>query len=65
MAKKDIQKIEGRSADELNRLLQDARVQLGKLEFQHANNALKNTSELGLVRKQIARILTALHTPQA
>ena len=60
MARKKDKNIVGMTADELQRLLKDTRIELGKLQFQHANNALKNTGSLSHMRRRIARIMTAL-----
>ncbi|MEX1281288.1 MAG: 50S ribosomal protein L29 [Acidimicrobiia bacterium] len=44
--------------DELNEQLAEAKAELFNLRFQLATNQLTNTSRLGQVRKDIARIRT-------
>jgi large subunit ribosomal protein L29 len=44
--------------DELNEQLAEAKAELFNLRFQLATNQLTNTSRLGQVRKEIARIRT-------
>jgi large subunit ribosomal protein L29 len=46
------------TADELERKLAETRQELFNLRFQHATGALENTSALGDVKRQIARLLT-------
>ncbi len=48
------------SAEELQGKLADAKAELFNLRFQLATNQLDNTSRLGEVRKDIARILTVM-----
>lgn len=48
------------SAEELQGKLADAKAELFNLRFQLATNQLDNTSRLGEVRKDIARILTVI-----
>lgn len=45
---------------ELLKMLEDARIKLGRLRFELANRTLKNHSQLDQVRKDIARLLTKL-----
>lgn len=46
------------SDDELGRALAEAREAHFNLRFQHASGALERTSELGVRRREIARLLT-------
>ena len=46
---------------ELQELLEVARVKLGKLRFEMVNQSVKDTSQIGKTRKEIARILTAVN----
>lgn len=52
--------LQSKSQPELNEMLKELRVKLGKLRFELANKALKDTSQLKKVKKDTARILTAL-----
>ena len=45
---------------ELQERLKQARLQLGQLRFSLSNKALKDFSQLGKVRKECARLLTAI-----
>lgn len=57
--------LQSKSQPELQEMLKELRVKLGKLRFELANKALKDTSQLGKVRRDIARILTAIRmTPK-
>lgn len=53
-----------KSADELRQLLASKRLRAEELEPLLAQKKTKNVKELGLVRKDIARILTLLHEKQ-
>ncbi len=44
--------------DQLKQALEDAHRQLFTLRFQHATRQLENTSQLRVVRQQIARLRT-------
>lgn len=46
---------------ELKNILEELNIKLGKLRFELANKTLKNFSEIPQVKKDIARILTALN----
>jgi large subunit ribosomal protein L29 len=48
------------SPEELVSRLNDARQELFNLRFQHATGQLENTSRLGRMKKDIARIKTVL-----
>ncbi len=48
------------SAAQLNRKLKDLKQELFNLRFQHSVNQLDNPMRIGEVRKDIARVYTAL-----
>ena len=48
------------SAAELNRKLKDLKQELFNLRFQHSVNQLDNPMRIGEVKKDIARVYTAL-----
>lgn len=48
------------TVEELNKKLEDLKVELFNLRFQHSVNQLENTARLGEVKKDIARIKTVL-----
>lgn len=45
---------------ELNEMLKELQIKLGKLRFELASKSLKDTSQLGKTRRDIARVLTAI-----
>ena len=51
--------IQSKSKEELNEMLKEQQVKLGKLRFELANKSLKDVSQLKKTKKDIARILTA------
>lgn len=51
--------LQNKDLSELQIILKELQVQLGKLRFQLADKALKDYSKIGKSRKDIARILTA------
>jgi len=51
--------IQSKSQAELNEMLNELQVKLGKLRFELTDKSLKDTSQLGKTRKDIARVLTA------
>ncbi|MFH1769119.1 MAG: 50S ribosomal protein L29 [Parcubacteria group bacterium] len=53
--------LQRKSMDELQTILKDTRVQLGHLQFELANKALKDTSKLRKAKMDIAQIMTALN----
>lgn len=59
-SKKYLTEIKSKSVDELNKELVQAKRELFNLRFQHATNQLENTSRIGEVRKNIARIKTII-----
>lgn len=52
--------LENKTDIELNNMLEELRVKLGRMRFELANKTLKNISEIKVVKKDIARVLTAL-----
>lgn len=50
------------TVEELNKKLNDLKVELFNLRFQIAVNQLENTARIGEVKKDIARIKTVLAT---
>lgn len=59
MATKDLKTIE---IAELQKTLKELRVKLSKLSFELEANTLKNYSEIGKTRKEIARVLTEINS---
>ncbi len=53
--------IKNKNAAELQELLKENRVVLGKLRFDLADNSLKDVSRISKTKKEIARILTELN----
>lgn len=51
--------IQSKSQTELNEMLKELQVKLGKLRFELANKSLKDVSQLKKTKKDIARVLTA------
>ena len=52
--------LENKSMDELKSLLEENIVKLGKLQFDHQQNTLKDVSQLKKIKLSIARIKTAM-----
>ena len=57
---KYVQELNGKTVAELNEELVSAKKELFNLRFQNATNQLDNTSRIGEVRKNIARIQTVI-----
>jgi large subunit ribosomal protein L29 len=53
-----------KDADELRKALNEHRQEIMDLRFAHATGALENPSRLGLVKREVARILTVLNERQ-
>ena len=53
--------IQNKEGSELNEMLKNARIKLGQLKFELANKTLKNPSQIKPVKKEIARLMTALN----
>lgn len=60
MAKPRAQALKDLSDSELFDRLAETRQELFTLRFQHVTGQLENSSRLGLVRKDVARLLTEL-----
>ena len=50
------------SAAELQTMLTEARAKLSQMRFDVADKKLKRTSDIGVTRRLIARVMTALKT---
>ncbi len=57
---KFIEDLRGKTAEELNNDLVDAKKELFNLRFQNATNQLENTARITEVRRNIARIQTII-----
>lgn len=55
-----IKELQNKSVEELNAELVSAKKELFNLRFQNATNQLQNTARITEVRKNIARIATAI-----
>ncbi len=53
--------LENRTDAELKNMLNELQVKLGRMRFELANKTLKNISEIKTVKRDIARVLTALN----
>ena len=53
--------IQSKSQDELNEMLGELRIKLGKFRFELADKSLKDVSQLKKTKKDIARILTVIN----
>ena len=62
--KEYVKSLNQKSIDELKIELVDMKKRLFNLRFQQATNQLKNTSEIKIVRKNIARIQTLITQKQ-
>ena len=61
---KYVEELKNKSAAELNEELVNAKKELFNLRFQNATNQLDNTSRIKEVRRNIARIQTAMSKEQ-
>lgn len=52
--------IQNKDVAELQEMLKNARVRLGKFRFELANKSLNDSSQIRKVKKEIARVLTAV-----
>lgn len=57
--------LQGKDQDELQEMLKELKVKLGKFRFESANNTLKDYSQLNKTKKDIARVATAINKPPA
>lgn len=53
--------LQSKSQNELNEMLNELRIKLGKLRFELANKSLKDFSQIKKTKKDVARILTAIN----
>lgn len=53
--------IKDKTEQELQVLFKEAQLKLGRLSFELKSKTLKNVSEIGKTRKEIAQLLTALN----
>ncbi len=53
--------IKNKDKSELEELLKEYQVKLGKLSFERQSKTLKKTHELGIAKRTIARIKTLLY----
>ena len=58
MKKEDLK---GKSADELKKMLLDARKEQFNLRFQHSGGQLENSSQMRKIRRHVARIKTMIN----
>ena len=56
------EELNGKSQDELNKLLLDLRKEQYNLRFQKVNGTLDNTSKMRKIRRSIAKVKTAMTT---
>jgi len=54
------EELQNKGSQELEVMLKEAKVKLGKLRFELANKALKDSSQIGKTKKEIAQIMTAM-----
>ena len=54
--------LQNKSQNELQEMIKELQVKLGKLRFERANKSLKDVSQLKKAKKDIARGLTALRS---
>ena len=52
--------IKNKDKSELEEMLKEYQVKLGKLAFEHQSKTLKKTHELGIAKRSIAQIKTLL-----
>ncbi len=62
MAQRKAKDLRDLNSERLANLLNESREALFNLRFQHASGSLEQTSEIGLRRREIARILTEIHS---
>ncbi|MEI6627113.1 MAG: 50S ribosomal protein L29 [bacterium] len=56
----DIKEIKTKTVHELQLLLNESRIKLDELNFKAVQNQLKNVREIRVIKKTIARIMSAL-----
>ena len=52
--------LKGKSRDELKAMILERKKELFNLRFQQASGELENTARFSVVRKEVARLMTAL-----
>lgn len=52
--------LQNKDIKELTEMAKEARIKLGRFKFDLANKTLKDFSQIGKVRKEIAQIFTAI-----
>ncbi len=52
--------LKGKSADELKKMLLEARKEQFNLRFQHSGGQLENTAQMRKIRRNVARIKTMM-----
>ena len=62
MAQRKAKELRDLNDERLANLLYEAREALFNLRFQHASGSLESTSEIGLRRREIARLLTEIRS---
>lgn len=55
------EELKGKSADELKKMLLEARKEQFNLRFQHSGGQLENTAQMRKIRCQVARIKTMIN----
>ena len=54
------EELKGKSADELKKMLLEARKEQFNLRFQHSGGQLENTAQMRKIRRDVARIKTMI-----
>ena len=62
MKKEDLK---GKSADELKKMLLEARKEQLNLRFQHSGGQMENTAQMRKIRRHVARIKTMITQSEA
>lgn len=57
----NIKEIRDKSSEDLNKTLEEMKVELFDLRFQRATGSIENPMRIRELKKSIARILTVLH----
>lgn len=57
----NIKELVNKTEKELKDMLKDVKFRLGQFKFELSSKKLKNTNQIGELRKDIARILTILN----
>lgn len=52
--------LQSKSRNELQEMLKELQIKLGKLKFELANKSLKDVSQIKKTKKDVARLATAL-----